>query len=62
LVLFESERSPRELTRWVYQNMQTGEAVDLIAHSLESYERVRKRPFFRHILSEGKVLYERSPA
>jgi len=31
LVLFDDERSSRELSRWVYQNLETGEAVDVLA-------------------------------
>ena len=60
LVIFEDERSPRELTRWVYQNVNTGEAVDIIAHTPKSLEVMGDRPFLRHILKEGKTLYERS--
>ncbi len=59
LVLFDQERPARELTRWVYQNIQAREGVDLLAYSQEAFQRVRERPFFRHIMREGKVLYER---
>ena len=62
LVLFDVDRSPRDLTRWLYQNMQAREAVDVIAYSQKSFETIRNRPFFRHILREGKVLYERPAA
>ena len=60
LVIFEDDRSPRELTRWVYQNVDTGEAVDIIAHNPRSLEAMRDRPFIKHILKEGKLIYERS--
>ena len=60
LVLFDDERSSRELSRWVYQNPETGEAVDVLAYNLKSFERMRERTFIQHILTEGKVLYERS--
>src|SRR5512147_2887879 len=59
LVLFDTQRSPRELTRWVYQNLEAREAVDLIAYREDSFESARERPFLRNILIEGKVLYER---
>jgi predicted nucleotidyltransferase len=60
LVLFDDDRPPRALTRWVYQQIDSREAVDIIAYDRSTFERIRQRPFFRHILQEGKVLYERS--
>ncbi len=62
LVLFDTQRSPRELTRWVYQNLHASEAVDIIAYGKDSFESARERPFLRNILLEGKVLYERPEA
>lgn len=57
LVLFDQERSARDLTRWVYQNIEAREAVDILAYNRKAFQRVRERPFFRRILLEGKVLY-----
>jgi predicted nucleotidyltransferase len=57
LVLFDREQSAHELTRWVYQNIQAGEAVDILAYDRQAFQQVRDRPFFRKILSEGKVLH-----
>ncbi len=62
LVLFDEPCSPRELTRRVYQAIHTGEAVDILAYNLDDFEKRRERPFFRKLLSEGKVLYERPPS
>ena len=59
LVLFDSDESPRELTRWVYRNLDAREAVDILAYGQKHFESARERPFLRHILSEGKVLHER---
>lgn len=59
LALFEGDRSARDLSRWVYQNIDTGESVDVIAYNLNAFELARQRPFFRHILQHSKVLYER---
>jgi len=59
LVLFDKKLSPRTLTRWVYENIQTGEAVDILAYDRKHFDEVRDRPFLSHILAEGKVLYER---
>lgn len=60
LVLFDNGRSARELTKWVYQNLEAREAVDVLAHSRRSLDEMREKSFFRHVLKEGIVLYERS--
>ncbi len=59
LVLFDEDRPSRELTREVYKRIDAREAVDILACSLRAMDQLRDRPFFRHILSYGKVLYER---
>lgn len=59
LALFDQERPTRELTRWVYQNVQAREGVDILAYSQRTFQQVRERPFLRQVLKEGKVLYER---
>jgi predicted nucleotidyltransferase len=60
VAVFDQDRPARELTRWVYQNIQASEGVDILAYSQKAFERASERPFVRHILREGKVLYERS--
>lgn len=62
LVLFDEERPAGELTRDVYQRLRRSEAVDVLAYSVRSWERIKDRPFFRHILGYAKVLYERPEA
>lgn len=59
LVLFDEERPAGELTREVYRRLDSSEGVDVLAYSVKSWERIKDRPFFRHILSYAKVLYER---
>lgn len=59
LALFERPGSARELGRWVYQAIQAGEGVDILAYNREAFQRIRHRPFFRRLLAEGRVLYER---
>ena len=58
LVVFEEDRPSRELTREVYQRLDAREAVDILAYSRRAMAGLQDRPFFRHILSYGKVLYE----
>jgi predicted nucleotidyltransferase len=62
LVLFDGEQPARDLTREVYRCLRASEAVDVLAYSLRSWERIKDRPFFRHILSYARVLYERPEA
>ncbi len=62
LVLFEQERPARELTRWVYQKIHAREGVDILAYNVDRFSQVAHRPFFRKVLQEGKVLYERPDA
>jgi predicted nucleotidyltransferase len=59
LVVFQDSRRPRELTRWVYQNLDVREGVDILAYNQETFEKMRERPFLYHALKEGIVLYER---
>ena len=59
LAIFDGERTSKDLTSWVYQKLETGEAVDVLAYNIQSFEKMKERAFIRHILSEGKVLYER---
>lgn len=59
LVLFDDERPAGELTREVYRRIRSSEAVDVLAYGRRSWERIKDRPFFRHVLSYAKVLYER---
>jgi predicted nucleotidyltransferase len=47
-----------ELARCV----QARVALDLLVYTPQEVERMRERPFFRHILETGKVLYERAAA
>jgi hypothetical protein len=52
-----AEEQDKWLTRWVYQNIETGEAIDILVYNRQAFQQIRDRPFFRKILSEGKVLH-----
>ena len=60
VAVFDDQRSCRELTRWVYQNLNSREAVDVLAYNRRQFETARQRSFIRSALQEGKVLYERA--
>ncbi|BCX03525.1 MAG: hypothetical protein KatS3mg053_1463 [Candidatus Roseilinea sp.] len=62
LALFDDDRSPRALSRWVYQHIDARESVDLIAYSVRDFEQARQRPFWRQALQHSEVLYDRSAA
>ena len=38
--------------------VQAGVALDLLVYTAAEMERLRERPFMRHVLATGKVLYE----
>jgi predicted nucleotidyltransferase len=59
IALFEGQTNSRDLTRWLYQNINTTEAIDIFAYNLKSFDKISNRPFIQKILKEGKVLYER---
>ncbi len=44
-----------DMARRIHANV----AVDLLVYTPEEIERVRQRPFFRHALKTGQVLYEK---
>jgi predicted nucleotidyltransferase len=43
------------------RRLRAGVALDLVVYTPEEMEQMRHRPFVRHILKTGKVLYERQP-
>ncbi len=44
------------------RRLRAGVALDLLAYTPQEMERMRDRPFLRHVLKTGKVLYERKPS
>jgi len=44
------------------RRVRAGVALDLLAYTPREMERMRDRPFLRHALKTGKVLYEKRPA
>ena len=42
--------------------VQAGVALDLLVYTAAEMERLRERPFMRHVLATGEVLYESDPA
>jgi len=43
------------------RRLQADVALDLLVYTPDEIERMRERPFLRHALKTGKVLYERQP-
>ncbi len=58
IALFDDERDFKERMRYVYDHLESDEDVDVLAYSFAEFERLKHRAFFRHILREGKVVYE----
>lgn len=44
------------------RRVRAGVALDLLAYTPLEMKRMRDRPFLRHALKTGKVLYERKPS
>lgn len=44
------------------RRVRAGVALDLLAYTPQEMEQMHDRPFLRHALRTGKVLYEREPA
>ena len=58
LALFDDKRGFKERMRYVYAHLESNEDVDVLAYSFEEFERLKHRSFFRHVLREGRILYE----
>jgi len=42
----------------LYERIQPCVGLDLLAYTPQEFEAIRERPFIRHALREGRVLYE----
>ena len=58
LVIFDDESNFKERMRKLYDMLESPVDFDLLAYNEEEFERIKGRSFFRHILKEGKVIYE----
>ncbi len=58
LALFQDKDNFKNRMKRVYDRIDCAEAIDLLVYSFEEFERIKERPFFRHILSHGRVIYE----
>lgn len=59
LVIMRSDQPFLERTAKLYQRLAAGVDMDLLCYTPEELERNKDRPFFRHVLREAKVLYEK---
>ena len=44
------------------RRLRVGVALDLLAYTPQEMKQMRDRPFLRHVLETGKVLYEKQPS
>ena len=58
LVLFQDQDNFKNRMKRIYDKIDCAEALDLLAYNFDEFERIKERPFFRHILSYGRVIYE----
>lgn len=61
LVVMESPLAFVERTAELAGRLRAGVALDLLVYTPEEMERMRERPFMRHVLRTGEVLYEAQP-
>jgi predicted nucleotidyltransferase len=57
LVVLPSEEPFVVRLRWLYAILSPRVATDIIAYTPEEFEQMRQRPFVRHALETGQVLY-----
>lgn len=61
LVIMETDKPILERLREIYREIESLVDTDILVYTPEELELYRERPFFRRILTGGKVLYEASP-
>jgi predicted nucleotidyltransferase len=59
LVVMDSQQDFVARTAELGRQLRAGVALDVLAYTPQEMERMRDRPFVRHALQTGKVLYER---
>lgn len=61
LVIMPSEKSGKEWTRLIYENIEPGIACDIIIYNQkELLENLAKSSFLRSILNSGRIIYEKA--
>jgi len=61
LVIMPAERSGKEWTRFVYENIDLGIATDIIIYNQkELQENLAKSSFLRSVLDSGRTVYEKT--
>jgi len=58
VALFEDQDTFKSRMRRIYAQIDCTEDVDILTYNFQEFERIKKRAFFRHVLKEGKVIYE----
>jgi len=58
LVVVQSDLPFVKRLGWLYGELKPRTALDLLAYTPDELAAIQHRPFIRHILQEGKVLYE----
>ena len=59
LVVMDSEQDFVHRAGDLHRRLTVGVDLDLLAYTPQEMERMRDRPFMRHALRTGKVVYER---
>lgn len=56
IAIFDDDRNFKERMKFVYSQLNSGEGVDILTCSFREFEKVKNRPFFKNILSYGRII------
>jgi predicted nucleotidyltransferase len=59
LVVMDTDQDFISRLSQLYPEFDTGIDLDLLVYTPEEFELMKRRPFIKHALREGKVLYEK---
>lgn len=62
LVVIRTELGFLERTKYLYRLLNLGVDADILCYRPEEFEQLKERPFFKRILQEGIVVYEKKSA
>ncbi|HEX15813.1 MAG TPA: nucleotidyltransferase domain-containing protein [Deltaproteobacteria bacterium] len=62
LVVMDTELAPLERLRWLYRRLSLPVDLDLICLTPREFEERKATPFFKKVLREGEVIYEKKPS
>jgi predicted nucleotidyltransferase len=59
IVIMDTPLSYIERTAWLYRQLPVRVDLDLLVYTPQEFETLQTRPFIRHALEVGKIIYEK---